>query len=86
MLLIHLQGTQDYKELPEGLKSVKAVLDTGHMGTYFQRNGGKFAKAAVAYFKWVLKDDHEARRMFVGENNSSALVKDGWSVTFKNWQ
>jgi hypothetical protein len=84
MLLIYLQGTRDYNELPEGLKSMKAVLDTGHMGTYFQRNGGKFAKAAVAYFNWVLKDDHEAGRMFVSGHNSSTLIKDGWSVTSKN--
>jgi hypothetical protein len=53
------------------------------MGTFFDKQGGKFGKAAVAYFNWVTKDDQKAKAMFLGPQ--SELVKDGWSIEHKNW-
>jgi hypothetical protein len=47
------------------------------------RNGGKFGKAVVAYLKWIFKDDQEAKKLFLTPN--SALVRDGWNITTKNW-
>ena len=75
----------DYKDLPKHLPAVKVTLDTGHIGTYAQRNGGKYAKAAVEFFKLVLKDDHKAKAAF-GEKSASVLAKDGWEVDSKNWK
>jgi hypothetical protein len=80
-----LQGESDYRDLPHGLPAVKAIIDSGHMGTYTQRNGGKYAKAAVEYFKLVLKNDQRAKSMLVGEKKNSVLIKDGWEITAKNW-
>jgi hypothetical protein len=62
---------------------VKLNLDSGHGGTYRDVNGGKFGKAAVAYLKWQFKNDQESKKLFFDKD--SALVKDGWNVTAKNW-
>jgi hypothetical protein len=80
-----IKGEKDYKDLPKGIPVIKVSLDTGHMGTYFQRNGGKFGKAAVAYFNAVLKGDERAKAMFSSNTNDSPLVKDGWTIASKNW-
>jgi hypothetical protein len=80
---VRVQGERDYKNLPEGLPALKASLDTGHMGTFFDKQGGKFGKAAVAYFNWVMKGDQKAKAMFM--DPQSDLKKDGWSIEHKNW-
>lgn len=69
--------------LPEGLPAIKANLDTGHLGTYGAPSGGKFGKAAVAYLKWALKGDKEAKNLFT--DRASMLYKDNWNITLKNW-
>jgi len=43
-----------------------ANMDVGHGGTYSQSHGGEFAKVATAWFKWQLKGDAEAGKMFTG--------------------
>jgi hypothetical protein len=60
-----------------------ASLDTGHVGTYFGKNGGKFAKAAVLYFDWQLKGDAASGAAFTDLKNS-VLIKELWNVTSKN--
>lgn len=44
-----------------------ANMDVGHGGTYSQPHGGEFAKVATAWYKWQLKGDKEAGRMFTGD-------------------
>jgi hypothetical protein len=58
-------------------------LDTGHMGTYYEKRGGKFSKAAVVYWKWVLKGDQASKQLILGEK--SPFFAEGWNVTSKNW-
>jgi hypothetical protein len=68
-----------------GLPSVMANLDTGHMGAFMDKNGGKIGKAVVAYLKFFFKDDAEAKKLIF--DPQSALVKDGWKIqTNKNWK
>jgi hypothetical protein len=43
-----------------------ANMDVGHGGTYRRAHGGEFAKVATAWFKWQLKNDAEAGKMFTG--------------------
>lgn len=43
-----------------------ANMDVGHGGTYGQPHGGEFAKVATAWFKWQLKGDAQAGKMFTG--------------------
>jgi len=75
----------DWPLLPESLKAVKCSLNTGHMGTYGTTGGGKFGKAAVAYFEWQFRDDPKAKRKFMEPSSEGSLVKDNWTVILKNY-
>jgi hypothetical protein len=60
-----------------------ANMDVGHGGTYSQSHGGEFAKVATDWFKWQLKGDNEAAKMFSG--NPCGLSKSTvWKVEKKN--
>jgi len=60
-----------------------ANLDVGHGGTYHQPHGGEFAIVATAWYKWQLKDDKEAAKMFIGEPCGVSQMP-GWKVEKKN--
>jgi hypothetical protein len=60
-------------------------LDTGHYGTYAATNGGKFAKAAVAYLEWQFRGDDKARAICLHPAAQGSLVSQNWNVTYKNW-
>jgi hypothetical protein len=58
-------------------------MDVGHGGTYRQPHGGEFAKVATAWYKWQLKGDKKAGKLFKGE--PSGLAKNpNWKVEKKN--
>lgn len=60
-----------------------ANMDVGHGGTYSQPHGGEFAKVATAWYKWQLKGDKDAGKMFTG--NPCELSKSTvWTVEKKN--
>ena len=60
-------------------------LDVGHGGTYWQPNGGKAARAVVAWLDWQLRNDRHAANTFVGRG--CALCKDpAWTVEKKRIQ
>jgi dienelactone hydrolase len=79
------QAEKDYPLLPEGLPSYKASLDTGHLGTYWAPNGGKSAKAAVAYLQWQFRDDPKSKAICLDSKAEGSLVSDNWKVVYKNW-
>jgi hypothetical protein len=60
-----------------------ANMDVGHGGTYGQPHGGEFAKVATAWFKWQLKDDKEAGKLFAG-NPCQLSQSTIWKVEKKN--
>jgi hypothetical protein len=60
-----------------------ANMDVGHGGTYSQPHGGEFAKVATAWFKWQLKGDNEAGKMFTG-NPCQLSQSTIWMVEKKN--
>jgi hypothetical protein len=69
--------------MPATIPSIKVNLPVGHMGTYGNKSGGKFGKAAVLFFKWQLKGDKAAGEEFL--NPGGSLRADGWDVVAKNW-
>lgn len=79
------QSEKDYKLLNAGLPAYKANLDTGHGGTYAATNGGKFGKAAINYLQWQMRDDQKAKAVLLDPASEGSLVKDNWSVEYKNW-
>ena len=58
----------DWQALQElDVTAINANMDVGHGATYQMPNGGPFASGPLAWLKWQLKDDAQARAMFVGE-------------------
>jgi dienelactone hydrolase len=75
-------GTDDFRRI-EKIPAYFASIDVGHAGTFGRPHGGEFAPVTVAWFKWQLKGDAEAGKMFTG--NPSGLSKvPGWTVDKKN--
>jgi predicted alpha/beta-hydrolase family hydrolase len=58
-------------------------MDVGHGGTYGQPHGGEFARVATAWYKWQLKGDKEAGKLF---NGSPCQLSEStiWTVDKKN--
>ena len=48
--------------------AISANMDVGHGATYNQPNGGPFTSGPLAWLQWQLKEDSDARAMFVGED------------------
>jgi hypothetical protein len=69
--------------MPSKIPLIKLNLDVGHGGTYMEKQGGKFGKAAVNFFNWQMKGDVAAGSLFLAPN--SALTTDGWKIETKNW-
>ncbi|KAK0717650.1 hypothetical protein B0T26DRAFT_740940 [Lasiosphaeria miniovina] len=76
---------KDYKLLPAGLPAYKASLDTGHGSTFAAANGGKAAKAAVAYLDWQYRSDDKAKARLLDPKSPGSLVSENWTVEYKNW-
>ena len=75
-------GMDDFRRI-DHVPVFVANMDVGHGGTYSQPHGGEFAKVATAWFKWQLKGDKEAGKMFTG--NPCGLSKDpNWKAEKKN--
>ena len=70
-------GMDDFKRI-DHVPVFVANTDVGHGGTYRQYHGGEFAKVATSWYKWQLKGDNNAGKMFTG--NPPGLAKD------KNWK
>ena len=60
----------------------KGNLNVGHMGTFYQPNGGWFAAVAVAWLDWRLKGDAKAGALFSGPT-CGLCVDPAWSVEKK---
>lgn len=58
-------------------------LDVGHGGTYGQPYGGEFARVATHWYKWQLKRDKKAGKLFTGKTPGLSKAK-GWVVAKKN--
>ena len=75
-------GMDDFKRI-DHVPVFVANMDVGHGGTYRQPHGGEFAKVATAWYKWQLKGDEEAGKMFTG-NPPGLASSELWTVDKKN--
>jgi len=75
-------GMDDFRRINH-VPVFAANLNVGHGGTYGRPHGGDFAKVATAWFRWQLKEDKEAAKMFVDEPCGVAQMA-GWKVEKKN--
>jgi len=58
-------GMDDYQQINH-VPIFMANMDVGHGGTYREYHGGEFAKLTVSWYKWQLKGDVEAAKVFEG--------------------
>jgi len=68
------------RNLPE-LPVFKAVLETGHLGSFWSPRGGIYAETSVKWLNWHLKGkkDLQGKQWFSGAEESPA-AKRGWKV------
>lgn len=64
--IAYANGMDDFQQINH-VPIFMANMDVGHGGTYSQPHGGEFAKVATAWYKWQLKGDKEAGKMFTGK-------------------
>jgi hypothetical protein len=65
--IAYANGMDDFKRIDHVPVFVANMKGIGHGGTYSQPHGGEFAKVATAWYKWQLKGDKEAGKLFTGE-------------------
>lgn len=75
-------GMDDYDRINH-VPIFVANMDVGHGGTYSQPQGGEFARVATAWYKWQLKGDKKAGKMFTGKTPGLAHSTE-WTVDKKN--
>ena len=80
--IAYVNGMDDFDRINH-VPVFAANLDVGHGGTYGETHGGAFATVATAWFKWQLKEDAEAAKMFIGSPCGVARLP-GWVVDKKN--
>jgi hypothetical protein len=80
--IAYANGMDDFKRINHVPVFVANMKGIGHGGTYRQPHGGEFAKVATAWYKWQLKDDKEAGKMFTGEPCGLSQWP-GWTVEKK---
>src|SRR5687768_14152738 len=69
------QGERDYSRLPSGTPAWKGNIDrVGHGGTYYESNGGLYAKAMVNWLEWLFRGQSSGRTYL-----QSQASGDGWS-------
>ena len=67
--IAYANAEADWQEIQDlDIVAINANMEVGHGATYNQPNGGPFASGPLAWLKWQLKDDREARAMFVGDD------------------
>lgn len=80
--IAYANGMDDYRRINH-VPIFMANMDVGHGGTFSQPHGGEFAKVATAWYKWQLKGDSEAGKMFSGD--MPLLSKNAhWRIKKKN--
>lgn len=74
-------GMDDFKQINH-VPVFVGNMDVGHGGTYSQPFGGEFARVATHWYKWQLKGDQEAGKLFTGKPCGLSQAQ-GWRVDKK---
>ena len=80
--IAYKNGMDDYLQINH-VPVLVANLDVGHGGTYTKPHGGEFARVALNWYNWQLKEDLQAAQMFKGDPPGLAAAP-GWTVQKKN--
>ncbi|KAF2402193.1 hypothetical protein EJ06DRAFT_520252 [Trichodelitschia bisporula] len=76
----------DYAALPKNIPAFYASLDSGHLGTFFAKRGGKYGRATVQLFEWYFRGDAKARAAWTDPAAPGGLIAEHWqNVTHRNF-
>lgn len=78
--MAYVNGARDFADL-KTYPTIMANQNVGHGGTYYADNGGDWAKIAVAWFGWWLKDDATAKAKFYPA--TCGFCKSPWTYESK---
>lgn len=76
-------GLRDFGRLPAALPAFLASSGTGHLGTYFNPDGGTYSQILKDWVLWTVKGSITAGARFTGEPCGLCTVK-GWTVQRRN--
>ena len=82
--IAYSNGMDDYSRLTK-VPSAIINTDVTHEGTYAQPNGGRAARAVVAWLQWQLRGDKDAAKWFVGKD-CKLCTDPRWKVESRNLQ
>lgn len=74
----------DYGRISAEIPVVKVSTRDGHHGTYYEKNGGRYAVAVGKWLDWQLKGQLGESALFLNEEYQKALYPD-WSFERKNF-
>ncbi|KAF1985822.1 hypothetical protein K402DRAFT_394430 [Aulographum hederae CBS 113979] len=81
------QGQRDYNQMvQDNQAAVFANLDSGHLGTFFAKNGAKFGVAAVALFEAFFRKDAKSITMWMEPESAGSLKNQNWNITMHNFK
>jgi hypothetical protein len=84
ILLKFIQGERHWKNIPSNIPALQGTNPIGHIGSYYQKYGGKTGRVAVSFFKWQLKGVKSEKAQFCDPAGSSVLMKEGNVFKSKN--
>ncbi len=82
--IAYANGEADFNAITT-VPIVFANRDVGHLGTFFEDNGGEFGRAGVGWLEWHLMNDTSAsaRGPFAGADCGLCDPSTGWSIRKK---
>ena len=75
---------KDFDRIADNIPVVMMNSKDGHSGTYFEKNGGNYAKAVVKWLDWQLKGDISKAAFFLDDDYLKFKHPD-WTVVRKNF-
>jgi hypothetical protein len=80
----NIQGDRDFTTVGNTVPALKSTANLGHIGTFYQKYGGRMGKAAVAFFTWQMKGNQTGKAEFCNPSPSSVLGGLGFNTVTKN--
>jgi dienelactone hydrolase len=78
--IAHANAEDDWQALQKlDIAAINANMDVGHGATYHLPNGGPFAAGPLAWLRWQLQGDAQARAMFEGAE-CGFCTDSAWSL------
>ena len=75
---------KDYERIADNIPVVMMNSKDGHSGTYFEKNGGNFAKAVIKWLDWQFKGKIGNAAFFLDDDYLKDHQPD-WTVVRKNF-